>query len=66
MSDGTPHVGMLRFISVFFQLGVEVRDSLCSLANKPGARVRQLQARKEQGSLNRLARVPTTSLAHPI
>src|SRR5918997_3003955 len=37
---------MLQFVSVFFQLGVEIQDGLCSLPNKPGARVRRLQARK--------------------
>jgi hypothetical protein len=57
---------MLQFVSVFFQLGVEIQDGLCSLPNKPGARVRQLQARKKQGSLHGFARVPTVGLAHSI
>jgi hypothetical protein len=33
VSDGTPQVGMARFISVFFQLGVEVQDGLCPLSD---------------------------------
>jgi len=66
VSNGTAHVGMLRFVSVFFQLSVKVQDSLRPLPNKPGTRVRQFKAGKEQGSLHRLARVPTVSLTHPI
>ena len=66
VTDGTAHVGMLRFVSMFFQLGVEVQDSLRPLRNKPGARVRHFKAGKEQGSLDRLVRVPTVSLAHSI
>jgi hypothetical protein len=52
VSDGTPHMGMLRFVSMFFQLGVEVQDGLRPLRDKPGARVRQFQAVEEQGSLH--------------
>jgi hypothetical protein len=57
---------MLWFVSMFFQLGVEVQDGLCPLPNKPGGCVRQLQAREKQGSLHRPARVPTVGLAYPI
>jgi hypothetical protein len=66
VSDGTAHMGMLRFASMFFQLSVEVQDSLRPLRDKPGARARQLQAVEEQGSLHCLVRVPTVRLTHPI
>ncbi|MDQ3863403.1 MAG: hypothetical protein M3317_07885, partial [Actinomycetota bacterium] len=66
MSDGTAHVGMLWIVWVLFQLGVEVQDRLRPLPNKPGARVRQFKAVKQQGSLHGPARVPTMSLTHPI
>jgi hypothetical protein len=66
VSDGTAHVGMLWLVWVLFQLGVEVQDRLCPLPYKPGARVRQFKAVKEQGSLHGLARVPTVSLTHPV